>query len=140
MVAHVGIELAKLVFLAPRSNQLNQPSTPCFSTFKGIAFQGLPTMTIMLFGPTSSLLLSFLIKAPRFLFQDFSKPPNVFVSGTHDSGLNSHVFPPCPQPCSNGLFQGSGQLFLFGPVRMMPRTLFCYGYQDQNEPKWHSES
>lgn len=79
------------------------------STFKGIAFQGLLTMTIVLFGPTYSLLPPFLINAPRFLFQDFPDPQNLFVPGVTRlpcrSGFRSELLSAiCPAPAPLKLF------------------------------------
>lgn len=65
-----------------------------FSVFKGITSQGLSTLIAVLFGHTYSLLPSFFINAPRFLFQDFPTPQNQCVSDS-PTGVSSSV-----QSCS----------------------------------------
>lgn len=67
-----------------------------FLCFKGITFQDLSTLIAVLFGPTDSLLPSFFINAPRFLFQDFPTPQNRCVPDS-PAGLSSSV-QSCPAP------------------------------------------
>ena len=97
------------------------------SAFKGIAFQSLPTMTIVLFGPTYSPLFPFLINTPRFLFQDFPNPLSWFVPGVTrlPTGLGSDLsssVQSCPvlSPTRRNYFRDLGGYSYLAPSEWCP--------------------